>query len=266
MSQLLMYGMYGSKRLFGCTRNLSQTLSFRVVARNVNQFQKYEFTRSIAFLKVRNAVQLQFRIVEDLSSIRNSKNFCSKKPNRLSFEVDTNVRGDVMVFTYANARFFRMLSVFGIVQFFFWSHMAVVAYSGVRDLRAQSSEETSSWWSMVANFQHEHRYRIAIACIALGYVVLFFTWMYPQRTVSKLVLMKGGQMVRVTTYSHFGRTKNFTVPLNDISCKQSRLAEGVQVSLKIRSRWFYYLLDKREGKFVEPQLFDYVIGLNRSIK
>lgn len=73
-------------------------------------------------------------------------------------------------------------------------------------------------------------------------------------------------MVRVTTYSHFGRTKDFTVPLNDISCKQSRLAEGVQVSLKIRSRWFYYLLDKRAGKFVEPQLFDYVIGLNRSIK
>lgn len=165
MSQLL---LYASKRFFDCTRNLSQSLSFRVFSRNVNQLQKYEFTRSIAFLKVRNAVKLKFHVGEDLASIRNSKNFCSKKPGRLSFEVDTNVREDVMVFTYANARFFRMLSVFGIVQFLFWSHMAVFAYSGVKDLRAQSGEETSSWWSMVANFQHQHRYRIAIACIALG--------------------------------------------------------------------------------------------------
>lgn len=102
--------------------------------------------------------------------------------------------------------------------------------------------------------------------VFVGYVVLFFTWIYPQRTITKLILKEGGQLVRFSTYTHFGRTKDFVVPLRDISCAQSRQAKGVQVSVKIRGRWFYYLMDKREGKFLEPRLFDYVIGLNRSLK
>jgi len=96
--------------------------------------------------------------------------------------------------------------------------------------------------------------------------MLFFALLYPQRTVSRLTLMKGGNNLTVTTYSHFGRTKDFTVPLNDVSCTRSRLSSPTHAAMKIRGRWLYFLMDTRDGRFHEPELFDYVIGLNRSFK
>ena len=69
--------------------------------------------------------------------------------------------------------------------------------------------------------------------------------------------------MRLTTYAAFGRVKNFSVPLKDISCSQSRADKAAQLSMKIRGRSLYYLIDKREGKFHDPQLFDFVIGLKR---
>ena len=97
-------------------------------------------------------------------------------------------------------------------------------------------------------------------------MVLFFTYFYPQRSVSCLTLLRGGHDLRVTTYTHFGRQQSFDVPLAKVSCLQTRLAPGANVALKVKDKWFYYLLDKKDGKFKQPDLFDYVVGLKRELK
>ena len=84
--------------------------------------------------------------------------------------------------------------------------------------------------------------------------------------MAQLRLLKGGRDVGVTTYWHFGRLRYFTVPLDDVSCRKSRTASPSYVSMKIRGHWMYFMLDVRDGRFHEPELFDYVIGLNRSLK
>ena len=99
-----------------------------------------------------------------------------------------------------------------------------------------------------------------------GCFVLFFALSYPLRNVSRLTLLKGGRDLNVTTYSHFGRTRHFTVPLDDVSCTRSRTASPAFTAMKIRNHWMYYLLDGRDGTYHEPELFDYVIGLNRALK
>jgi len=103
-------------------------------------------------------------------------------------------------------------------------------------------------------------------CVRAGCFVLLYSLGYPLRTVSRLTLLKGGNQLSVTTYSHFGRTRHFTVPLDDVSCKKSRMSSPAHASMKIRGRWLYFLLDTRDGRFHEPELFDYVIGLSRSFK
>jgi len=103
-------------------------------------------------------------------------------------------------------------------------------------------------------------------CLCIGCLVLFFAASYPLRSVSALTLLKGGKELGVTTYSYFGRTRYFSVPLEDVSCTRSRLSSPNHAAMKIRGHWMYFLLDNRDGKFHQPQLFDYVIGLNRSFK
>ena len=89
--------------------------------------------------------------------------------------------------------------------------------------------------------------------------------MYPARAVQTLWLLKGGNSVRVSTYSVFKKYQTLTVPVNSVTCLQTRADASAQIPMKISGKWFFYLLDKR-GKFHNPELFDFVIGLNRSLK
>lgn len=169
---------------------------------------------------------------------------------------------DVTVFTYRKNRFFLLLTIFGGIQFLCWANFAVFIKS---DPMANSMKlkKDDSW---MGKFFTHNRTKLAAACLGLGFVVLFFTLSYPLRTVAQLTLLKGGRNLGVTTYWHFGRTRYFTVPLDDVSCRRSRTASPAYAAMKIRGHWMYFLLDTLDGRFHEPELYDYVIGLNRSLK
>lgn len=72
--------------------------------------------------------------------------------------------------------------------------------------------------------------------------------------------------MKVGTYSYFGLTKEITVPIDNISLMRARSTGSSHLSMKVKDKWFYYLLDNRDGKFHNPELFDYVIGLQRNLK
>jgi len=190
-----------------------------------------------------------------------------RNSNLSSLELmNAKVQQDTTVFTYDNANLFKWITVFGLVQFAFWTNLAYFCYSSLNGVKLSKPSELGGWWTTVIELQQRYRYRIACACLSLGTIVLYFTTVYPQRTICKLVLLKGGELVRLSTYSHFGRVKHFVVPLRDVSCRQSRASSGPQISMKLRGRWFYYMIDKRDGLFNDPMLFDYVVALNRFTK
>lgn len=97
-------------------------------------------------------------------------------------------------------------------------------------------------------------------------MVLFFTVLYPKRSVRSLTLLKGGKNVKLATYTYFGKTTQFTVPLEEVSGMQSRNSKGATLALKVKGHWWYYMLDKRKGVFHQPDLFDHVVGLQREFK
>jgi hypothetical protein len=187
----------------------------------------------------------------------------SAKRTKLPYEVEANVKSDTLLYSYSNDQLFRMVTLFGIVQFIFWGNLAFFCYSGLNNVKTQEPSETDNWWSRVLDLQAKYKYRMTAACMAVGYLVMVFTWLYPQRCISQLKLLRGGSAIRFQTYTHFGRKREFDVPLDHVNFKQSRTANTPQISVKIKGSWFYYLLDNRSGHFHNTGLFDHAVGLKR---
>lgn len=85
----------------------------------------------------------------------------------------------------------------------------------------------------------------------------------PSRMVKELTLCKGGKNVILVTYGPFGNPLKREVPLRNVSCVTSRSQAKSYLSVKVKPKWFYYLVDIR-GDFHEPKLFDYTIGTRAS--
>lgn len=111
----------------------------------------------------------------------------------------------------------------------------------------------------------QENFPVVVVCDPSGYAVLFFAWFYPQRSLQSLILLKGGERVRLVIYGHFGRTKSIDVPLEHLSFSRSRHSVGAHIPVKLKNRWFYYLMDRR-GQFHNTDLFDFVVGLKRNLK
>ena len=91
--------------------------------------------------------------------------------SRLAFEVDSNVAQDVIVYTYKNDRLYRLLTIFGIVQFFFWLNLAGFCYSDLPKVSARQQSQgvgDDNIWMRIITAMEQYKYRIAVVCLALG--------------------------------------------------------------------------------------------------
>jgi len=63
-----------------------------------------------------------------------------------------------------------MMTFFGIVQFFFWANLAYLCYTdvGKGSRVAVPEEKQGSFWAEVIEIQSRYKYRLAVACMALG--------------------------------------------------------------------------------------------------
>lgn len=89
--------------------------------------------------------------------------------------------------------------------------------------------------------------------------------MYTLRSVRYLILRKGGGEVTLVTYGPFGKNRMITVPLRDISCTEMRNRTKTSLPLKVKNRYFHYVLDMK-GEFKNAALFDSTAGLRRNLK
>ncbi|XP_028418524.1 transmembrane protein 223-like [Dendronephthya gigantea] len=112
-------------------------------------------------------------------------------------------------------------------------------------------------------FLLDSKTQTVVSIASLGMGMFFFTGcLYALRSVNQLVLLRDGAHILVKTYTPYGSSKLFSVPLTDVSCLGSRLDEKAFVVFKIRDRRFYYMLDKR-GEFLQPTIFDTTVGVKR---
>ncbi|CAH1791149.1 unnamed protein product [Owenia fusiformis] len=194
--------------------------------------------------------------------LQNLRQFATK--NKLPFEVDSNVSRDVLLFTFRNDKHFKMMTVFGVVNFVVWTYIGIFAFRMLKDapVTPPKKGESLPWYQRINLGSNTYRNGITLICFAMGYLILTYTMLVPMRTVQTLALLKGGKKVGLRTYGPFAKTFSFVIPIEHISAMQARTSAGRIVSLKVKNRWFFFMMDKK-GQFHNTQLFDYVVGLRR---
>ncbi|XP_005181816.1 transmembrane protein 223 [Musca domestica] len=205
---------------------------------------------------------LLHRLKETLTFTSKPRN-CPKQYCTRAYDVNTNVAKDVIVYKYENPKFFKIINIFGICQFTFWTYLSHFAFTSLRDAPVEVKEgQELAWYERINLGENKYRNGITVMCFCIGYGVLFAVWMFTLRSVRFLILRKGGQDVTFVTYGPFGHNRIMTVPLKNVSAQQPREIAKVHLPLKVRNRSLFYVLDMR-GEFKNARLYDYTAGLNR---
>ncbi|XP_028407587.1 transmembrane protein 223-like [Dendronephthya gigantea] len=182
---------------------------------------------------------------------------------------------DIILYHYERYGFYKILAVASLSQLVFWSYMSYVMYVYIRPAsqilqehkrknKTAESHDEFDGFKYFPKFLLDSKTQTVVSIASLGMGILFFFTgcLYALRSVNQLVLLRDGARIIVKTYTPVGSTKQFSVPLTDVSCLGSRLDEKAFVVFKIRDRRFYYMLDKR-GEFMQPTIFDTTVGVKR---
>lgn len=221
-------------------------------------------------------------LLERLHRVRLGRNF-SATPTprvgnptgaRLPFEVDTNVAKHTELFRHDNFSVFTALRVFTVTQVFLWTYLAHFTQTLLKDpnllSKLRSEAGTLKKKSFLASLTEKlttDKYRNSLTwiCVIFGNVIVVASTTYMLRSVRSVVLLKGGRQVYIQTYAPFRSLRGFEVPLEHLNCLQSRSQRSSYISLKVKGRWFYFMLDQR-GLFPHPRLFDQTVGMARTFK
>lgn len=99
--------------------------------------------------------------------IRNSTSVA--QPSVLN--VNTNVVKDVILFRYDNPKQFKLLNIFAVVQFGFWSYLAITANTTLVDIPVMhdlANQENLPWWQKINLGEKKYRYAITYMCFGIG--------------------------------------------------------------------------------------------------
>ncbi|XP_072253365.1 transmembrane protein 223 [Leuresthes tenuis] len=196
---------------------------------------------------------------------------------RRSLCTSTQPSRDVTLFEHDRTHFFRLLSVFCGGQFIFWTYLAHFAFTGLRETggakdKAKAKAPTTTTglaglWSFEMNLgSNTWRYGFTLGCLTIGVGIVGLGALFCRRSVSKVVLHKGGRMVTVCTQSPLGRGqgRSITVPLSQVACHAHRQESPSFIPLRVKGHKFYFLLDK-EGAVNNARLFDITVGAYRPV-
>lgn len=91
-------------------------------------------------------------------------NFCTK-----AYDINTNVTKDVILFKYENARFFKILNIFGICQFVFWTYLSHFAFTTLRDAPVEKDDsEDLKWYERINLGENKYRNGITAMSFLIG--------------------------------------------------------------------------------------------------
>ena len=108
---------------------------------------------------------------------------------------------------------------------------------------------------------------MGLSFLSLGAGVFFAVTacMYPLRIVHRLYLVKRTTSAKVLTYTPLGSTRIVDIPLTDITATVDRQAAKSHVAFKAKGYPLYFLLDKQNGRFLVPKVYDNVIGSRKKV-
>jgi len=169
---------------------------------------------------------------------------------------------DILLFRHEKPRTYGYISVFAFFQLTFWMVMGRNMMD-MKDLPVDPSPDTPFFKKI--NWGDKMTKNImAATCFAIGSLSICLGWFYVIRSVRYLVLRKNREVVSVVTFTPFGRNRFIEVPLDNISCQGSRTDVGF-MPLKIKGRYFKFVVDSKSGVFPNTKLFDQTVEIHRKL-
>ncbi|XP_033853673.3 transmembrane protein 223 [Acipenser ruthenus] len=186
--------------------------------------------------------------------------------------VSTAVSKDVVLFEHDKRTFFRLLGFFCAGQFLFWISLAHFAFTSLKDTGYRETVITDDAGKNLPKLggvslnlgSSKWRYGFTVSCLTVGTVILVAGSAFARRSVSRVLLHRGGQEVTFTTYYPFGGTSSFSAPLRHVSCVAHRAEVPSMIPIRVKGHALYFLLDK-QGRFHNPRLFDVTVGAYRKL-
>lgn len=197
------------------------------------------------------------RLVQPANFLKPSKSPQSlivrhQQETKVTLDVNTNVQNNVILYKYERDKYFWTIRVFAFGQLFGWSMLALYTYT-------PEFFDIFKTDIKFKEFLKEHVFRFGTFVFSIFAGPITFGFMYAtcSRNIKYIILNKGGKTLSLSTYHLWKRnSKIINVPVGMAKCTSHRLGNGVCIPLKIKNKFFYYLIDK-SGTFVNPSLFDY---------
>ena len=98
-----------------------------------------------------------------------------------------------------------------------------------------------------------------------GVLVCLACQFYPLRCIASIWLLQGGKTVSMCTYKPFARIKTFKLPLKEISCETDSASKTNYLHLKLKDKYWFYVVDRKKGKIYNEKLFYASVGLRRKL-
>lgn len=85
-----------------------------------------------------------------------------------SYNVNTNVIKDVILFKYENPKQFKMMNVFAICQFAFWSYLSHFAFTTLKDAPVNKTSSDAPWWRKINLGENKYRNGVTVISFLMG--------------------------------------------------------------------------------------------------
>jgi len=132
---------------------------------------KDSYFRTFASQSVRNRFSRTTNPLGQQQSNGSSRSFTVGRNLRSEkFEVETRVAKDVILFKFENPRFFKMLNVFSLSQFAFWSYLSYCATT-LRNIPVKDDPNTP-WWQTINLGEKKYKIGICVVSFIIGKMFL----------------------------------------------------------------------------------------------
>jgi len=123
---------------------------------------------SSRFLNCINTVHAYNRNLNRMCIARHHLTFPKVFVSTSALEVNTKVAKDVILYRYENPRFFRIVNVFALCQFVFWSYLSHFAFTTLKDAPVPKDKDNLPWWRRINLGENKYRNSLTVLSFLIG--------------------------------------------------------------------------------------------------
>lgn len=114
------------------------------------------------------AIRFPYKCQGCTNNVRNASSI--PITNKAIHEVNTKVVKDVILYKYENAKFFKYMNAFAVIQYMFWSYLGIFAFSSLRDAPVDESKVTheTPWYRRVNLGENKYRNGLGTIAVLVG--------------------------------------------------------------------------------------------------